>query len=77
MSDDPTRSRIQTLVDESGRSLAYLSGAIGRNAAYLHQYLHHGTPNVLPALDYRLLAAYFNVNEVNLGAPDRRRTFQP
>jgi hypothetical protein len=76
MPDDPARLRIQMLADESGRSLAYLSGLIGRNSAYLHQYLHRGTPNVLPALDCRLLTAYFDVDAVDLGAPDRRCTFQ-
>ena len=73
MSDDPARQRIQTLADESGRSLAYLSGVIGRNAAYLQQYLRRGTPRVLPEMDRRLLAAYFDVDETELGAPDRYR----
>lgn len=73
MSDDPARQRIQTLADESGRSLAYLSGVIGRNAAYLQQYLRQGTPSVLPEMDRRLLAAYFDVDETELGAPDRYR----
>lgn len=76
MPDDPARQRMQTLAAESGRSLAYLSGLIGRNAAYLHQYLHRGTPNVLPALKCRLVAAYFDLDPVDLGAADRRGTFQ-
>lgn len=77
MPDDPARQRMKTLAAESGRSLAYLSGLIGRNAAYLHRYLHRGAPNVLPAPECRLLAAYFDVDAVDLGAANRRGTFQP
>lgn len=73
MSDDAARQRIQTLADESGRSLAYLSGVIGRNASYLQQYLKRGSPRVLPEMDRRLLAAYFDVDETELGAPERYR----
>lgn len=73
MSDDPARIRIQTLADESGRSLAYLSGVIGRNASYLQQYLKRGSPRVLPEMDRRLLAAYFDVDETEIGAPERYR----
>lgn len=73
MSDDPARQRIQALADESGRSLAYLSGVIGRNAVYLQQYLRQGTPRVLPEMERRLLAAYFDVDKTELSAPDRYR----
>lgn len=73
MSDDSARIRIQTLADESGRSLAYLSGVIGRNASYLQQYLKRGSPRVLPEEDRRLLAAYFEVDETEIDAPERYR----
>jgi hypothetical protein len=64
------RAAIKQLVERHRISLAALSRAVGRNDAYLHQFLTRGTPERLPE-DVRLrLARFFNVDERLLGARD-------
>lgn len=45
---DPVRVRVMKLVQQSGTDLKNASRHIGKNDAYLHQYLYRGTPKVLP-----------------------------
>ena len=45
---DPIRLRILKLVDQRGSNLKQVSLALGKNAAYAHQYIYRGTPKVLP-----------------------------
>ena len=52
-----------------GLSLSTLSGAIGRNAAYLHQYVTRGSPRLLAEADRRTLAAMLGLSEAALGGP--------
>ncbi|RYY29008.1 MAG: helix-turn-helix transcriptional regulator [Sphingomonadales bacterium] len=54
-------------MDGQGRSFAELSRVIGRNAAYLQQYLKRGTPRVLAEADRGKLARYMGVPEAALG----------
>lgn len=61
------RSTLAGLADEAGASLAWLSRALGRNDAYLQQFVKRGTPRRLDEEDRRWLAAYFNVDERALG----------
>lgn len=61
------RSTLAELADEAGTSLAWLSRALGRNDAYLQQFVKRGTPRRLDEEDRRWLAAYFNVDERALG----------
>ncbi|WP_066807502.1 S24 family peptidase [Sphingomonas asaccharolytica] len=61
------RSTLAGLADEAGTSLAWLSRALGRNDAYLQQFVKRGTPRRLDEKDRRWLAAYFNVDERALG----------
>ena len=61
------RSTLAGLADEAGTSLAWLSRALGRNDAYLQQFVKRGTPRRLDEEDRRWLAAYFNVDERTLG----------
>lgn len=61
------RSTLAGLADEAGTSLAWLSRALGRNHAYLQQFVKRGTPRRLDEEDRRWLAAYFNVDERALG----------
>ena len=63
------RSTLAGLADEAGTSLAWLSRALGRNDAYLQQFVKRGTPRRLDEEDRRWLAAYFNVDERALGGP--------
>lgn len=67
-SPDEIRTLIKRLAPERGETLASLSSMIGRNVAYLQQFVERGTPRQLPE-DIRLkLAYYLNVDECQLGA---------
>jgi phage repressor protein C with HTH and peptisase S24 domain len=65
---DP-RAALERLIEERGEDYASLSRLIGRNAAYVQQYVKRGTPRRLAEDDRRLLARYFDVPESLLGGP--------
>lgn len=71
---DP-RGRLTALAAARGDSLAALSAMLGRNAAYLQQFVARGSPRRLADDDRRRLADYFGVDEVELGAAPGRRPF--
>ncbi|USI73374.1 S24 family peptidase [Sphingomonas morindae] len=66
---DP-RATLAALIRDSGEDCASLSRLIGRNPAYVHQYLHRGSPRRLAEADRAQLARYFGVPETWLGAPE-------
>jgi phage repressor protein C with HTH and peptisase S24 domain len=68
MTDDP-RDTLQRLCNERGESLAGLSRLLGRNDAYLQQYLRKGSPRRLPEAERRTLARYFAIPDSLLGGP--------
>src|SRR6185295_12669048 len=63
------RAALQRLIDEKGEDYVGLSRLLGRNAAYIQQYIKRGTPRRLAEDDRRLLARYFGVDEAVLGGP--------
>ncbi|MDB5698123.1 MAG: peptidase [Alphaproteobacteria bacterium] len=65
---DP-RGALQRLIEERGEDYASLSRLIGRNRAYVQQYIKRGVPKRLAEEDRRLLARYFNVPDALLGGP--------
>jgi hypothetical protein len=66
---DEARATLQRLCSERGESLAALSRLVGRNDAYLQQYLRKGTPRRLPETERRTLARYFAIPDAMLGGP--------
>ncbi|HVF94704.1 MAG TPA: S24 family peptidase [Sphingomonas sp.] len=74
MTDDP-RTALKALAAARGTSLAALSAMLGRNAAYLQQFVTRGSPRTLARDDRRRLADYFGIDEVLLGAEPGRRAF--
>jgi len=62
------RATLLALASERGESLSALSRLIGRNAAYLQQFVHRGTPERLDEADRLVLAQHFQVDERRLGA---------
>lgn len=66
---DPVRKLIQERADASGQDLKSLSVAIGRNQAYLQQFLKRRVPAKLKEDERRKLAALLDVPETELGAP--------
>lgn len=66
---DP-RQIIEQRVSEWGISRAALSRRLGRNDAWLQQYLRRGSPRVLPEAERRILARELDLDERLLGALD-------
>src|SRR3954471_14624706 len=69
MSEADPREALERLIRERGEDYAGLSRLIGRNAAYVQQYIKRGSPRRLAEEDRRLLARYFGVDEALLGGP--------
>ena len=63
---DPTRLRVMKLIQQKRTDLKKASLAIGRNAAYLQQYLYRGIPKTLPEDAREALAAFLGVPEESL-----------
>lgn len=70
MDPEAQRAALEALIAENGTSLSELSRLLGRNPAYLQQYLMRGTPRLLAEADRALLARYFGVPEARLGGPE-------
>ena len=71
MDDTDPRGTIAVLARERGVSLAELSRVLGRNPAYMQQYIDRGTPRRLAEADRATLARYLGVRESALGGPVR------
>lgn len=63
---DPVRLRVLKLLNAKGTDLKNASLAIGRNAAYLHQFVYRGTPKVLPEDVREALARHLDVDDAQL-----------
>lgn len=68
MNPDP-RSVLERLCAERGEDFAGLSRMLGRNSAYIQQYVRRGVPRRLKEEERRKLARYFSVSETLLGGP--------
>lgn len=68
---DEIRTRLDQLIRERGEDYASLSRLLGRNTAYIQQFIHRGVPRRLNEEDRRILAEYLAVDESELGAPQR------
>lgn len=69
MMNDP-RAVLERLCAERGEDFASLSRMLGRNPAYVQQFVRRGVPRRLDERDRRLLARYFAIPESALGAPE-------
>ncbi len=65
--DDP-RTTLIDLAAAGGTSLASLSRMLGRNPAYIQQYVRRRSPRVLEEADIAALARFFGVDPARLGA---------
>jgi|SRR5690242_6142530 len=68
MAPSDSRAALAALITRSGTSRAALSRLLGRNPAYVQQFIARGSPRRLEERDRKLLAAYFGVAETELGA---------
>ena len=67
MSRIDQRAALERLIVERREDYAGLSRLLGRNAAYIQQFIRRGTPRRLNDEDVRTLARYFGINEADLG----------
>ena len=67
--DDDPRRMLDRLLTEKGVDYAQLSARIGRNPAYIQQYIKRGSPRRLGEQDRARIAAYLGVSEALLGGP--------
>lgn len=68
---DP-RVALDRLLTEKGIDYARLSQVIGRNPAYIQQFIKRGSPRRLAEQDRARIAAYLGVSEAMLGGPVQR-----
>jgi hypothetical protein len=68
MLSDP-RIVLERLCMERGEDFAGLSRMLGRNSAYIQQFVRRGVPKRLKEEERRKLARYFAVSEALLGGP--------
>lgn len=69
MDENAPRQFLAKLIADRGENYGALSRLLGRNAAYIQQFIKRGSPRKLDEEDRKLLARYFGVDEVFLGAP--------
>ncbi|WP_167074777.1 S24 family peptidase [Sphingomonas vulcanisoli] len=65
--NEEARAALQALIEDRREDYAGLSRLLGRNAAYVQQFVKRGSPKRLSEADRATLAAYFGVPESLLG----------
>src|SRR3954453_18023029 len=60
---------LERLCVERGEDFAGLSRMLGRNPAYIQQFVRRGVPKRLKEEERRKLARYFSISEALLGGP--------
>ncbi len=65
---DP-RAELDRLITDNGDDYAGMSKLVGRNPAYIQQYIKRGTPKRLGEAERATLAQYYGVDQRVLGAP--------
>lgn len=67
------RETLDELIRRRDGDYRSLSRMLGRNSAYIHQFIKRGVPRRLGEADRRTLARYFGVSESLLGGPEPAR----
>ncbi|MEJ7933909.1 S24 family peptidase [Sphingobium sp. AN558] len=63
MAKERARRLLDELITQRGNSYADISRLIGRNAAYIQQFIKRGTPRKLDEQDREIIARYFGISE--------------
>ena len=71
---DRARFELERLIHERRVEYSALSRLLGRNPAYIQQFLRRGSPRKLDPEDRHVLAKFFGVDEELLGGPARGTT---
>jgi len=72
MTEARPRDVLEQLIAQHGDDYTSLSKLVGRNAAYIQQFIKRGTPRALPERERGILARYYGIDEALLGAPQSR-----
>ncbi len=72
MDDTDPRQILAHLIAENNDECSKLSRLVGRNHAYIQQFIKRGSPKKLAEAERGILAQYFGVDERVLGGPDTR-----
>ncbi len=67
MVNEDSRAALERLIVQNGDDYAGLSKLLGRNPAYVQQFIKRGSPKRLPEVERGILARYFGVDETVLG----------
>jgi len=70
MANVAVRENLERLIQSTGDGYAAVSRLLGRNPAYIQQFIKRGVPRRLSETDRRIIASHFGVSETLLGAPD-------
>jgi hypothetical protein len=70
MLDANPREELERLARSHGDDYAALSRLVGRNPAYIQQFIKRGSPRRLPERERAILARYYGVDARVLGAPE-------
>jgi len=73
MENDDPRTVLEQLIRKSGDDFASISAMLGKNPAYIQQYIRRGSPKKLDEQDRRKLADFYGVDEQSLGGPAMRK----
>lgn len=76
LADDP-RHILEQLIQQNGHGFAAISKMLGKNPAYIQQYIRRGSPKKLDERDRRILAEFYGVNEQSLGGPSTSADIRP
>jgi hypothetical protein len=69
MESSDARATLDRLIRERGENYGAISRLIGRNAAYIQQFVKRGSPRKLDEADRKLIARYIGVDDGLLGGP--------
>lgn len=69
MREDDPRQILEAAIQQRGEDYSSLSRLIGRNAAYIQQFIKRGVPRRLAEEDRRRLSRYLSIPEEKLGGP--------
>lgn len=67
MTNNDVRQKLECLIRQNGESYVSVSRLLGRNAAYIQQFIKRGIPAKLDEHDRHKLARHFGVCEASLG----------
>lgn len=69
MREDDPRVILEAAIQRRGEDYSSLSRLLGRNAAYIQQFIKRGVPRRLAEEDRRRLSRYLSIPEEKLGGP--------